>query len=180
MRPAPKARSRATAAASSRASIASGYDNHRDSYGGHSGARASAREPGTDEHRRCRWENLWSWVPGSLAPLGPRDDELIARCEMNIINIDYDGLIPNNVELNRDTRVKKALEKWHPGYVDWWHDMGPQGFQQALVYLRTAVSVDPKGWAKFDYVRMPEYKWGILLAPQEQNRKVNFGQHLGE
>ena len=58
--------------------------------------------------------------------------------------------------------------------------MGPEGFQQSLVYLRTAVSVDPKGWAKFDYVRMPEYRWGVLLAPAEEGRKVNFGQHLGE
>jgi benzoyl-CoA 2,3-epoxidase subunit B len=99
---------------------------------------------------------------------------------MNIVNVDYDGLIPNNVDLNRDTRVKKALEKWHPGYIDWWHDMGPQGFQEALVYLRTAVSVDPKGWAKFDYVRMPEYKWGILLAPQVDDRQIPFGAHRGE
>ena len=64
-----------------------------------------------------------------------------------------------------DPRVKRALEKWHPGYIDWWKDMGPEGFQESLVYLRTAVSVDPKGWAKFDYVRMPEYRWGVLLAP---------------
>jgi benzoyl-CoA 2,3-epoxidase subunit B len=99
---------------------------------------------------------------------------------MNIVNVDYDGLIPNNVELSRDARVKKALEKWHPGYIDWWHDMGPQSFPQSLVYLRTAVSVDPKGWAKFDYVRMPEYKWGILLAPQVEERKIPFGSHKGE
>jgi benzoyl-CoA 2,3-dioxygenase component B len=77
-------------------------------------------------------------------------------------------------------RVKKALERWHPGYIDWWLDMGPEGFQQSLVYLRTAVSVDPKGWAKFDYVRMPEYKWGILLAPQLPDRKIPFGAHKGE
>jgi benzoyl-CoA 2,3-dioxygenase component B len=99
---------------------------------------------------------------------------------MNVINVDYDGMIPNNVGLNQDLRVRKALEKWHPGYLDWWQDMGPEGFQQSLVYLRTAVSVDPKGWAKFDYVRMPEYKWGILLAPQVEDRKVPFGSHRGE
>src|SRR5438132_13866737 len=58
--------------------------------------------------------------------------------------------------------------------------MGPEGFQEALVYLRTAVSVDPKGWARFDYVRMPEYKWGILLAPQVEERKIPFGTHRGE
>jgi benzoyl-CoA 2,3-dioxygenase component B len=99
---------------------------------------------------------------------------------MNVINVDYDGLIPNNVDLAGDSRVKRALEKWHPGYINWWQDMGPEGFQQSLVYLRTAVSVDPKGWAKFDYVRMPDYKWGILLAPQVPNRKVNFGAHKGD
>ena len=58
--------------------------------------------------------------------------------------------------------------------------MGPEGFQQSLVYLRTAYSVDPRGWAKFDYVRMPDYRWGILLAPQEENRVIPFGQHFGE
>src|SRR5262245_21326315 len=99
---------------------------------------------------------------------------------MDVINVDYDGMIPNNVGLNQDIRVRKALEKWHPGYLDWWQDMGPEGFQESLVYLRTAVSVDPKGWAKFDYVRMPEYKWGILLAPQVSERKIGFGAHMGE
>jgi len=95
-------------------------------------------------------------------------------------SIDYDGLIPNNVGLNADERVKKALERWHPGYIDWWMDMGPEGFQDALVYLRTAVGVGSNGWAKFDYVRMPEYKWGILLAPQVEGREVPFGASKGE
>ncbi|HEY5380399.1 MAG TPA: benzoyl-CoA 2,3-epoxidase subunit BoxB [Pseudolabrys sp.] len=99
---------------------------------------------------------------------------------MNIAAVDYDGLIPNNVGLGGDTRVKHALEKWHPGYINWWNDMGPEGFQESLVYLRTAVSVDPKGWAKFDYVRMPEYRWGVLLAPAATDRKIPFGRHKGE
>ena len=86
---------------------------------------------------------------------------------MNIENVDYSTKIPNNVNLTEDRQVLRALESWHPGYIDWWKDMGPQGFQESLVYLRTAVSVDPKGWAKFDYVKMPEYRWGVLLAPQE-------------
>ena len=94
--------------------------------------------------------------------------------------VDYDGLIPNNVGLGDDVRVKRALEKWHPGYIDWWKDMGPDGFQESLVYLRTAVSVDPKGWAKFDYVKMPDYKWGILLAPQAAGRTIPFGTHAGQ
>src|SRR5437868_5292874 len=96
------------------------------------------------------------------------------------INVDYSTTIPNNVGLGEDRRVLKALEVWHPGYINWWHDMGPDGFQEKLVYLRTAYSVDPRGWAKFDYVKMPDYRWGILLAPQEENRVVPFGQSYGE
>ena len=84
---------------------------------------------------------------------------------------------PEQRRLAEDRRVLKALESWHPGYIDWWKDMGPDGFQESLVYLRTAYSVDPHGWAKFDYVRMPDYRWGILLAPQEENRVVPFGEH---
>jgi benzoyl-CoA 2,3-dioxygenase component B len=99
---------------------------------------------------------------------------------MTTTAIDYNGLIPNNVDLGTDVRVKRALESWHPGYIDWWNDMGPEGFQESLVYLRTAVSVDAKGWAKFDYVRMPEYRWGVLLAPPVEDRKISFGAHKGE
>ena len=99
---------------------------------------------------------------------------------MNIEAVDYTTKIPNNVNLAEDRQVLRALESWHPGYIDWWMDMGPEGFQQSLVYLRTAVSVDPKGWAKFDYVKMPDYRWGILLAPQEEGRKIPFGRHYGE
>jgi benzoyl-CoA 2,3-epoxidase subunit B len=94
--------------------------------------------------------------------------------------VDYSTKIPNNVNLAEDGRVLKALEQWHPGYIDWWMTMGPEGFQTSDVYLRTAISIDPKGWAKFDYVKMPEYRWGILLAPQDENRQVNFGAHKGE
>ena len=99
---------------------------------------------------------------------------------MSIDKVDYDGLIPNNVALGQDVRVKRALEKWHPGYLNWWNDMGPDGFQESLVYLRTAVSVESKGWAVFDYIRMPEYRWGILLAPAVEGRVVPFGAHKGE
>src|SRR3954464_8707722 len=98
----------------------------------------------------------------------------------DIVSVDYSTKIPNNVNLSGDRQVLRALEGWHPGYIDWWKTMGPEGFQEALVYLRTAVSVDPKGWAKFDYVKMPDYRWGILLAPQEADRKIPFGQYFGE
>src|SRR6201995_1568757 len=99
---------------------------------------------------------------------------------VNVMNVDYSTKIPNNVNLTEDRQVLKALEGWHPGYIDWWNDMGPDGFQQSLVYLRTAYSVDPRGWAKFDYVKMPDYRWGILLAPQEENRTIPFGENYGQ
>jgi benzoyl-CoA 2,3-epoxidase subunit B len=95
------------------------------------------------------------------------------------IRVDYSTRIPNNVGLVDDQRVLKALEQWHPGYLDWWMTMGPDGFQELEVYLRTAVSIDPKGWAKFDYVRMPHYRWGILLAPRQDDRRIGFGAHKG-
>jgi benzoyl-CoA 2,3-dioxygenase component B len=94
--------------------------------------------------------------------------------------VSYDTTIPNNVGLSEDRRVLKALEQWHPGYLDWWQAMGPDGFQESLVYLRTAVNVGADGWAKFGYVRMPEYRWGVLLAPQEAGRTIPFGEHYGE
>ena len=43
-----------------------------------------------------------------------------------LINVDYDTLIPNNVGLSTDRRVLKALEKWHPGYINWWNDLIPK------------------------------------------------------
>ncbi|MBL4597583.1 MAG: benzoyl-CoA 2,3-epoxidase subunit BoxB [Rhizobiaceae bacterium] len=98
----------------------------------------------------------------------------------DILNVSYDTQIPNNVGLSSDKRVLKALEKWHPGYINWWNDLLPEQFQQSLIYLRTAVSVDPKGWAKFDYVKMPEYRWGVLLAPQVEDRRIPCGEHAGE
>ena len=96
------------------------------------------------------------------------------------MNVEYDTLIPNNVNLSSDKKVLKALERWHPGYINWWNDLGPTGFQNSLVYLRTAISVDREGWAKFDYVKMPEYRWGILLAPQKEGRTIPCGEHYGD
>ena len=94
--------------------------------------------------------------------------------------IDYDGLIPNNVGLADDLRVRKALETWYPGYIDWWKAMGPEGFQNSPVFLRTAVGVGSDHWAKFDFVKMPEYRWGVLLAPKVEGRTIPFGAHKGE
>lgn len=99
---------------------------------------------------------------------------------LDLNNVNYDTRIPNNVGLSGDRKVLKALEKWHPGYIDWWNRLIPRNFQESMVYLRTAVSVDPKGWARFDYVKMPEYRWGVLLAPEVEARKIPCGEHAGQ
>jgi benzoyl-CoA 2,3-epoxidase subunit B len=89
--------------------------------------------------------------------------------------------IPNNVDLHSNKRLQRALEHWQPKYLQWWRDMGPQGFQDYhQVYLRTAISVDPKGWAHFEYVKLPEYRWGIFLAEPEHDRRIGFGQFKGQ
>ncbi|ODS91461.1 MAG: benzoyl-CoA oxygenase subunit B [Comamonas sp. SCN 65-56] len=96
------------------------------------------------------------------------------------MSIDYSQKIPNNVNLNEDRTLQRALEAWQPNFLSWWGDMGPDGSHGFDVYLRTATSVDPQGWAHFDYVKMPDYRWGIFLNPAEQDRKIHFGDHLGE
>ncbi len=94
--------------------------------------------------------------------------------------IDYNERIPNNVDLADNRRLQRALEKWQPGYLDWWAEMGPSDFAEADVYLRTAISVDKDGWAHFGHVKMPDYRWGIFLAEPETDRRIAFGAHKGE
>ena len=94
--------------------------------------------------------------------------------------IDYLERIPNNVNLAENRRLLRALEEWQPKFLEWWTDMGPNGYQAKDVYLRTAVSVDAQGWAQFGYVRMPEYRWGIFLAEPEPDRAIAFGDPKGQ
>jgi benzoyl-CoA 2,3-dioxygenase component B len=94
--------------------------------------------------------------------------------------IDYIEKIPNNVDLGRDRVLQRALEYWQPAFLNWWYDMGPDNSRMFEVYLRTAISVEPSGWAEFGYVRMPEYRWGIFLQPRKAERQVNFGANKGQ
>ncbi len=87
--------------------------------------------------------------------------------------------IPNNVDLASDRRLQRALEAWQPSFLSWWREMGPVGFQEDLVFLRTAVGVEADAWAHFDYVRMPEYRWGIFLADPVPDRRIGFGDEMG-
>ena len=87
--------------------------------------------------------------------------------------------IPNNVDLGSDRKLQRALEEWLPSFIDWWNDVGPEGFQTDDVYLRTAINVESGGWAHFDYVKMPEYRWGIFLEPAIAEKKIGFGDNMG-
>jgi len=92
----------------------------------------------------------------------------------------YHDKIPNNVDLGSNRTLQRALEHWQPEFLNWWHGLGPSDFNAAEVYLRTAISVDTKGWATFDYVKMPDYRWGIFLAEPEADRKIGFGDNFGQ
>jgi benzoyl-CoA 2,3-dioxygenase component B len=95
-------------------------------------------------------------------------------------SINYSEKIPNNVNIADDRTLKRALEHWQPKFLDWWRHMGPTDFQGDDVYLRTAVSVDAEGWAQYGAVKMPDYRWGIFLADAVADRKIGFGDQMGE
>ncbi len=93
--------------------------------------------------------------------------------------VDLSARIPNNVDLDSDPRLRRALESWQPAFVDWWREMGPLGYQAHDVYLRTAIDVGAEGWAHFDYVKMPDYRWGIFLSDPVPDRRIDFGDNIG-
>ena len=95
-------------------------------------------------------------------------------------SVDLNAKIPNNVQLGDDKKLLRALEQWLPNYLGWWREMGPTDFQEKDVWLRTAVSVDAEGWAQFDYVKMPDYRWGIFLSEPNAERTIGFGDSFGE
>ena len=94
--------------------------------------------------------------------------------------IDYYERIPNNVGLADNRALQRALEQWQPRFLDWWREMGPSSFRGADVYLRTATTADENGWASYGHVAMPEYRWGIFLADPVPDRRIGFGDALGE
>jgi len=96
------------------------------------------------------------------------------------MSINYSEKIPNNVDLAHDRTLQRALEHWQPHFLQWWHEMGPSDFEKADVYLRTATSVDAQGWASYGAVKMPDYRWGIFLAEQQPERKIGFGDQMGQ
>jgi benzoyl-CoA 2,3-dioxygenase component B len=57
--------------------------------------------------------------------------------------------------------------------------MGPDG-RRTSTSTCAPRSASTRRLGHFDYVKMPDYRWGIFLNPAEEGRKVNFGAHKGE
>lgn len=88
--------------------------------------------------------------------------------------------IPNNVDLSATPSLARALAHWQARFRRWWMERGPSHFQSHEVYLRTAVSVEPDGWARYAHVRLSDYRWGIFLSPVVRGRTIGFGDLRGQ
>ena len=88
--------------------------------------------------------------------------------------------IPNNVNLSDDKRLQRALLQWQPNFLKWWMEVGPEGFQEDRIWLRTAIGVNEGGWAHWDYVKMPNYRWGIFLGKPRKEDAIYFGDRIGQ
>jgi benzoyl-CoA 2,3-dioxygenase component B len=96
------------------------------------------------------------------------------------MDIDYHERIPNNIGLADNRALQRALEHWQPRFLDWWAEMGPAALRSNEVYLRTATALGAEGWASYGFVKMPEYRWGIFLADPVRERRLGFGDAIGE
>ena len=38
------------------------------------------------------------------------------------VEVSYDDSIPNNVNLSSDKQLLRALDEWHPNYLEWWKE----------------------------------------------------------
>src|SRR6185295_7562399 len=48
--------------------------------------------------------------------------------DLTMASVDLLSKIPNNVDLSSDKKLQRALEQWLPNYLDWWQQVGPDGF----------------------------------------------------
>ena len=69
--------------------------------------------------------------------------------------VDLEAKIPNNVNLKENKRLMRALEKWQPGFLDWWGDMGPTDFNadqtpfardRIRMVVRSVIVISPRSW----------------------------------
>ena len=95
------------------------------------------------------------------------------------MSIDLNARIPNNVNLADDRRLQRALESWQPSFIDWWQELGPEG----SIRITTSICA-PRLASRLRagpisaHVKMPEYRWGIFVAPPVEGRTIPFGEHI--
>ncbi len=94
--------------------------------------------------------------------------------------IDYTHRIPNNVDLADDRKLTRALEQWMPQFETWWHDLGPQGFEAADVYLRTAINTNIHRQSAWGHTKLEDYRWGIFLTDPTPDRRISHGEFKGQ
>jgi benzoyl-CoA 2,3-dioxygenase component B len=59
------------------------------------------------------------------------------------------------------TSASRARSSNGSQFISWWKDMGPYGFRPTTTFA-PAISVESDGWANFDTLKMPDYRWGIF------------------
>jgi benzoyl-CoA 2,3-dioxygenase component B len=95
-------------------------------------------------------------------------------------SIDRNDAIPNNVGLDPGSALAKTLAQFRGGYMKWWHECGPQGFDAADCYLRMPVAADARGWAAYEYVKLADFRWGVYQSQRVPERRALFGRLAGQ
>ena len=89
--------------------------------------------------------------------------------------------IPNNVHLADDNRACSARSSiGSPASSTGGARWGRAGSRTTTSICAPPSRVDREGWAHFDYVKMPDYRWGIFLADPVADRTIGFGDAFGE
>ena len=117
---------------------------------------------------------------GGAAPLRDRTPRRVRPQEGLMTTIDYTHRIPNNVDLADDRKLTRALEQWMPQFETWWHDLGPQGFETADVYLRTAINTNIHRQSAWGHTKLEDYRWGIFLTDPTPDRRISHGEFKGQ
>ena len=94
-------------------------------------------------------------------------------------DIDHHGAIPNNVGLDARPALARTLTQFRGGFMKWWGECGPQGFDAADCYLRMPVAADARGWASYEYVKLADFRWGVYQSTRIPERRALFGRIAG-
>ena len=94
--------------------------------------------------------------------------------------VDLSCRVPNNVGLAEKPELRRSLEWFDLEFRKWWFDCGPAGIRDNEVYLRTPVGVDAGGWARYGFMPLSQYRWGVFQAPATPGRVALFGAVAGQ